>query len=96
MDKTTILSFLRTHKQDLHNRFGLETIGLFGSYARDTATEESDIDLAIEINSENKFRSFFALKAYLEDNLHCKIDLGIESSFKPIVKKHIKNEIIYV
>jgi len=96
MTQAYILDFLKEHKQELHHRFGLTKIGLFGSFARDEQTEESDIDLAVEIISDNKFRSFFGLKAYLEENLHRKIDLGIESSIKPIVKKYIKKEIVYV
>ena len=71
-------------------------MGLFGSYARDEQKENSDIDLAVEIESSNKFRSFFGLKYYLEDSFSNKLDLGIESALKPIVKQHILKEIIYV
>lgn len=96
MTKTIILNFLREHKQELHDKFGLTKIGLFGSYVRDEQNVNSDIDIAVEIESKNKFRSFFALKEYLEENLHHKVDLGIESTLKPIVKKYIDKEIIYV
>ncbi|MBD3795847.1 MAG: nucleotidyltransferase family protein [Epsilonproteobacteria bacterium] len=96
MTKIEILDFLKQHKAELEDSFGLKKIGLFGSFARDEQKIDSDIDLAIEIESENKFRSFFALKKYLEDNLKHKIDLGIESTMKPIVKKYIQKEIIYV
>jgi predicted nucleotidyltransferase len=96
MNKTFIINFLKTHKQELRDQFGLQKIGLFGSYARDEQTEESDIDIAVEIESTNKFRSFFALKRYLEDNLHKKVDLGIESTLKPTVKSYITKDMIYV
>ena len=71
-------------------------IGLFGSYARGDFREDSDIDIAVEIESKNKFRSFFGLKKYLEENLKNKVDLGIESTLKPIAKKQILKEMIYV
>ncbi|MBD3843242.1 MAG: nucleotidyltransferase family protein [Campylobacterales bacterium] len=96
MDKAFIINFLKSHKQELKTQFGLEKIGLFGSYARDEQTSQSDIDIAVEIRSDNKFRSFFALKHYLEDNLHKKVDLGIESTLKPIVRNYIAKDIIYV
>lgn len=96
MDKTDILNFLKEHKQELEKEYGLEKIGLFGSFARDEQTLNSDIDLAVEIRSSNKFRSFFALKHFLEDNFGKKVDLGIESTFKPVVKNYIDKEIIYV
>jgi len=95
MTKITILDFLHSHKDEMREKFGLTKIGLFGSYVRSEEREDSDIDLAVEIESNNKFRSFFGLKAYLEDSLHKKIDLGIESSIKPMVQKYIENEIEY-
>ena len=94
-NKTFILNFLRSHKDEMHEKFGLIKIGLFGSYVRNEQRENSDIDLAVEIESNNKFRSFFGLKAYLEDGLQKNIDLGIESSLKPIVYKYIEKEIVY-
>jgi len=95
MTKTIILNFLRAHKEEMHQKFGLVKIGLFGSYVRGEQREESDIDLAVEIKSNNTFRSFFGLKAYLEEGLQKKIDMGIESSIKPIARKYIQQEIEY-
>ncbi|WP_294951180.1 nucleotidyltransferase family protein [Sulfurovum sp.] len=95
MTKIIILDFLRSHKDEMHEKFGLVKIGLFGSYVRDEQRDDSDIDLVVEIENSNKFRSFFGLKAYLEDALQKKIDIGIESSIKPIVKKYIEKEIEY-
>jgi len=95
MTKSAILDFLRSHKSEMQERFGLVRIGLFGSYVREEPKEESDIDLLVEIQSENKFRSFFGLKNYLEEHLRKKIDLGIESSLKPIAREYIEKEIEY-
>lgn len=95
LTKENIILFLQEHRQELLEKFGLVKVGLFGSYARGEQTEKSDIDLAVEIESENKFRSFFALKAYLEDHLKERVDLGIESTLKPAAKKYIEKEIIY-
>jgi hypothetical protein len=94
--KLYILSFLSDHKESLKQNFGVTQIGLFGSYARGDANEESDVDIAVEIDAPNKFRSFFGLKHYLETNLYPKIDLGIESTLKPIAKEFVQKEIIYV
>jgi uncharacterized protein len=96
MDKTHIINFLKMHKSELHERFGVESIGLFGSYSRNQQKDESDIDLAVEIKSKNSFRSFFGLKSYLEESFGKTVDLGIEHNIKPIVREYIKNEIIYV
>jgi predicted nucleotidyltransferase len=47
MNKEYILNFLTTHKQELQNNYALTKIGLFGSYAKNTANENSDIDIVI-------------------------------------------------
>ena len=96
MTKTFIINFIKEHKAYLQEHFGLTKIGLFGSYARNEQHHNSDIDIAVEIESTNKFRSFFALRSYLEKHLQHHVDLGIESTLKPIVKKQIQDEIIYV
>jgi len=82
------------HKKELKEKLGVIKIGLFGSYARNEATSDSDID--IEVESDNSFRSFFSLLYFLEQGLDNKIDLGIEHSLKPIAKRNILKEIIYV
>jgi len=56
MTKNEILTFLKDKKAYLQQHFGVISIGLFGSYARGEANEESDIDIAVEIESTNKFR----------------------------------------
>ncbi len=72
-------------------------IGLFGSYARDEQKQESDIDIAIELKKDKKnIHIFFALKREIESLFHKQVDLGIESTLKPIVKKIVEKEIIYV
>jgi hypothetical protein len=95
MNKQDILTFLRTHKTELQNHFGVSRIGLFGSYARDEQRPDSDIDIAVEIHSDNTFRSFFGLKAYLEDNLHITVDLGMENAIKPAARAAMQQDIIY-
>jgi len=97
MTKIEILNYLKLHKMEFEEKFGVVKIGLFGSFARDEQNEESDIDLAIELEKEKKsLKNFFALKRELEEQFGKKIDLGIESTLKPIVKEYVKKEIIYV
>lgn len=96
MTKEEILLFLRDKKVYLAEHYGVLSIGLFGSYARDEAREDSDIDIAVELTKEKKADHYFGLLHYLEDALGKKIDLGIESSLKGLVKPYVKKEIIYV
>lgn len=95
MTREEILDFLKQHKQEMHDRFGVTKIGLFGSYARGEAREDSDIDVAIEL-SKYSADGYFGVLHLLEDSFNKRIDLGIESNFKPILKPYIMDEIIYV
>jgi hypothetical protein len=95
MTREQILDFLKQHKQEMHERFGVTKIGLFGSYVRGDAQNDSDIDLAVEL-IKNTADGYFGLLHYLEDSLQKPIDLCIESNFKPILKQYIMKEITYV
>ena len=96
MTKGYILDFLKLNRTMLEEKFGVTKIGLFGSYARDEANEQSDIDIAVEIKSSNSFRSFFALLYFLENSLKTKVDFGIEHSMKRVAKETLLKDIIYV
>ena len=95
MTREQILDFLKQHKQEMYDSFGVTRIGLFGSYARGDARDDSDIDVAIELVS-NTADSYFGLLHYLEDTFQKRVDLGIESNIKPIIKPYVLKEIIYV
>jgi len=92
MDKVVILDFLKTHKNELKEKFNVEKIGLFGSYVRDEANENSDIDIVVKMPSD--FKKFFELQYYLEKQFNKKIDLGLEKTLRSFIKD--KSEIIYV
>jgi len=97
MRKEEILDYLKANKDEFYKKFGVVKIGLFGSYSKDMQREDSDIDLAIEMDKDKKnLRNFFAFKRELESFFGKKVDIGIEKSLKPIVKERIKREILYV
>ena len=96
-NRNDIISFLRTHKDEITQRFGVVSIGLFGSYARGEEREDSDIDIAIELKPDRKSLSnFLGVKRYLEEQFGKAVDLGIESTLKPIAREMVAKEIIHV
>ena len=96
LTRAAILNYLKSQKLSLYKKYGVIKIGLFGSFARDEQNEDSDIDIAVEIEKSKKnIHTFFGLKRELEKEFDKNVDLGIESSLKPIAKKFIQNEIIY-
>jgi len=93
--KKIILNYLNQHKSEYKEKFGIEKIGLFGSYARDEATDKSDIDIVIEMNPKS-LQKRLMLKKELEQALKSSIDIGYFSSLRNFVANEIKKEIIYV
>jgi len=94
MNKREILHFLKNNKQLLMQRFHISTIALADSFARDEATENSDIDIIV--NMPSSFTNFFNLKYYLEEHLGRPVDLGLEKNLRSFIKKQMKDEMIYV
>jgi predicted nucleotidyltransferase len=96
-NKNDIIMFLQSHKDEMAQRFGVVSVGLFGSYARGEACEDSDIDIAIELSPEKKSLSnFFGVRRYLEQQFGRTVDLGIESALKPFAREVVAREIIHV
>lgn len=96
MNKDEIVNFLSAHKEEMHQKYGVKKIGLFGSYVRGEGKEDSDVDIAVELDTKHIFRNFFALEQYLKDHLQRNVDIVTESAIKPIARERIMAEIIYV
>ena len=94
--KHTILHLLAAHKLQLAG-FGVNQIGLFGSYVRNEATENSDIDLLVDIRKDKKtFNNFLSLNYYLEELLGKKVELVTLQSLSPFIGPHILKTVEYV
>ena len=92
-----IVTYLKDNKTFLYDSYGVISLGVFGSYARNTQTISSDIDMVVEFEKDRKdIHSFLRLKRHLEEKLSKKVDLGFEHSLKPIIKEKLKDRIIYV
>jgi uncharacterized protein len=74
MTRQSILNTLRTSMAMLHKDMGVKTIALFGSYARDEAMPDSDLDILVELETAD-FQSYIKLKVFLEKNFPMSVDL---------------------
>jgi hypothetical protein len=97
--KEQIKTRLAKKREYLAAEFGVQRIGLFGSYEKGTAVAGSDIDLVIEFERPIGFR-FFALAEYLEELLGAPVDIltpaGIDGIRVPRVAKEIRESVVYV
>ena len=97
LTKEDILAYLREHKQEFEEKYGIVKIGLFGSYARDEQTEDSDIDIAISFKSKQytTITNWFGFEKELKYVFLKKMDIGIERSLRIFVKKNYLKEVLY-
>jgi len=92
-----VVAYLKKNKRYLHDRFGITSIGIFGSFVRGEQTPHSDIDMVVEMEGSKKsIHTFMQLRRFLEKEIARKIDLGFEHSLKPAIREKIKGQIIYV
>ncbi|MCL2502824.1 MAG: nucleotidyltransferase family protein [Bacteroidales bacterium] len=95
--KNTILSIIHTHKPQLE-LYGVNRIGLFGSYARNEQHPQSDIDILVDFEPEKEtFSNFMSLCNYLEDLfVDEKIEVVTVNGLSPYIGKYILEEVDYV
>ena len=92
-----ILSRLKKQKPLLREKFYVTEISLFGSFARNKANKNSDIDLLVEIDAPLKIYKYTkeALLSYLKELFGKNVDLANPYSLKPHYKEHILKQTIY-
>ncbi len=95
MQCNDIISRLSARKQKLRE-FGVRTLGLFGSTARNEARTDSDIDFLVEFDGVVTFDKYMDLKFFLEDLLEHRVDLVTRNSLKPLLKPYIEKDMVYV
>ena len=90
------INMLRRFKKEFGAEFGIISIGLFGSVARDEHTPESDVDVLVEAETMSIFRSM-DIKEKLEEMMGTKVDVIRKSKYmRPRFKARIEKEVIYV
>ena len=95
MRRVEALRLLEAHRNDLR-RFGVKSLRLFGSVARDEAAEDSDVDILVSFERPPGFSGFMKLRIFLEDLLGAKVDLITENGLKDRVRPSVERDAIRV
>lgn len=98
IDQAFILGVLRANRDRLRNEFGIERIGLYGSFARNEQTAKSDIDLIYHLLPDAKLPWAEKERLYriLRRKLHRKMDLVDNQVMNPIIRYYTRKDVIYV
>lgn len=75
----------------LAQKYGVDRVFLFGSYARGTATEKSDVDLRIDRGTLDGFR-FGGFYVDVEETLNCKADILTTEQMGKAFLQHVQKE----
>ena len=95
MRREDVLAVLKDHQGDF-DRFGVKSLRLFGSTARDEAVSESDVDLLVAFEATPAFSDFMKLQIFLEELLGAKVDLVTETGLRDRVRSYVEKDAIRV
>jgi len=97
MKRDQVIGVLKAHRQELAERFGVKSLGLFGSVVRDEAGDASDVDLLVEFDRAISLFDLSAVRQRLEEILGlARVDLVMRDSIFPELRDIILGEAIDV
>lgn len=92
-DVDELRRILRQHLPLLRESYGVEWLGLFGSYVRGEASPKSDLDLLVRFHQTPGLIRFVQLENYLSDLLGLRVDLVMAEALKPNIGQRVLAEV---
>lgn len=92
MNAEDTLQLLSKHLPGIRERFGVQSLSIFGSVARNEAGSESDLDVLVEFAGRPTFDNYMGLKLFLEELFGVSVDLAIPSDLRPALRPRIERE----
>ncbi|MDQ1264292.1 MAG: uncharacterized protein QG559_1293 [Campylobacterota bacterium] len=96
LNKTNILKHLKEHYLEFKDRYNIDSLYLFGSYARDEQSINSDVDLLVDFKKTPDLLTFIELEEYLSNFLHKAVDLVPKRKLNPHIKDQILKDAIAI
>jgi uncharacterized protein len=96
MNRDDIIALLRDFKTRNAEKYGITSLGVFGSLARDELRDDSDVDICIRTETPDPF-ILVHIKDQIELRLHRHVDIvRVRDKMNPFLKQKIEEEGIYV
>jgi predicted nucleotidyltransferase len=92
--RSDVIDLLENQRESLR-QFGVRELGVFGSFARNEQTRDSDVDVLVDLENHT-FHAYMDLLFFLEDLFGRKVDLVMKETIKPIIRNRILAETVYV
>jgi predicted nucleotidyltransferase len=93
MERDQILALLKSHKRQL-KKYGIHSLSIFGSVARNQARKNSDIDILVDFEKPVGLFEYARLKMYLEELLGREVDLVTPEALRKELREEILREAI--
>jgi predicted nucleotidyltransferase len=87
---------LSEHMPEIRQKFGVQSLAIFGSVARNEASAGSDVDVLVDFEGRPTFDHYMGLKLYLEELFGVAVDLAIPSDLRPALRPRIEEEALRV
>ncbi len=78
------------------SQFGVTKLAVFGSTARDSATDQSDVDVLVAFDGPATSARYFGVQFYLEDLLACRVDLVTEKALRAELRPFVERDAVHV
>jgi predicted nucleotidyltransferase len=96
MNRAQALQLLAANRATLAERFHVSRLALFGSFARNSARDDSDVDIIIGFDGPATSDRYFGAQFFLEDLLGRNVDLVTEKALRAELRPFIEKEAIDV
>ncbi len=96
MRRADAIALIASHRDEILRRFGVRSLSLFGSVARDEGRPDSDVDLLVEFEGPTTFDGHMGLVVFLEDLFGCRVDVVTAKGLKPRLRPLIDQDLVRV
>jgi len=91
-----IINKISALKKLIKGKYGVKTIGLFGSFIRGEQKEDSDVDILVEFEEGADLIDLIELENFLAEKLSCKVDVVPKRALREELKDTILREVAYI
>jgi len=95
MRRDEVIALLQEHRAEI-DAFGVKSLALFGSVARDEARPDSDVDVLVEFEGPIRFRPHMQLLLFLEELLGTRVDLATATMLPAEVERDVREDLVTV
>ncbi len=96
MEQKEIINKLKNIKTEFKEIYSIRKLGIFGSFAKGSYSDSSDIDIVVELEDPTMF-NLIGIKQEIEERLNKKVDIvRLRERMNQYLKQRIEKEAVYV